>query len=138
MVRLPAGMSRTEERTWVHRMVSRIAEQERIQKLNARSTLETTADRLNQEYFNGRLRLRSIRYVGNQRDRYGSCTPQDGAIRISDRVASWPPWVQEYVVMHELAHLLVPSHSARFWRLVERYPLTERARGFLMAKGWES
>ena len=137
VVRLPAGMSRTEERTWVHRMVSRIAEQERLQRLNARSTLESTADRLNREYFNGRLRLRSIRYVNNQRDRYGSCTPQDGAIRISDRVASWPPWVREYVVMHELAHLLVPSHSARFWRLVERYPLTERARGFLMAKGWE-
>ena len=137
VVRLPAGMSRTEERTWVHRMVSRITEQERVRRLNALSTLESTAARLNSEYFGGRLALRSIRYVGNQRDRYGSCTPQDGAIRISDRVADWPQWVREYVVMHELAHLLVPSHSARFWRLVERYPLTERARGFLIAKGWD-
>jgi predicted metal-dependent hydrolase len=40
-------------------------------------------------------------------------------------------------VMHELAHLEVPSHSPRFWRLVDRYPLAERARGFLIAKGWE-
>jgi predicted metal-dependent hydrolase len=128
VVRLPAGMSQTEERTWVHR---------RIQRLNARRNLEKTADRLNREYFDGRLRWTSIRYVGNQRDRYGSCTPEDGAIRISDRVAGWPSWVREYVVMHELAHLLVGSHSPRFWRLVERYPLLERARGFLIAKGWE-
>jgi predicted metal-dependent hydrolase len=138
VVRLPAGMSRTEERTWVHRMVSRLTEQERIQRLNARRNLERLATRLNDEYFDGRLQWNTIRYVGNQRDRYGSCTPEDGAIRISDRVATWPSWVQEYVVMHELAHLLIPSHSQRFWRLVERYPLIERARGFLIAKGWES
>ncbi len=137
VVRLPAGMSRTEERTWVHRMVSRIAEQERVQRLNARRNLEATAIRLNAEHFDNRLRWNSIRYVGNQRDRYGSCTPEDGAIRISDRVADWPTWVREYVVMHELAHLLIPSHSARFWKLVERYPFTERARGFLIAKGWD-
>lgn len=137
VVRLPAGMSRTEERTWVDRMVTRLTEQERIHRLNARRNLEKTADRLNQEYFDARLRWSSIRYVGNQRDRYGSCTPEDGAIRISDRVADWPVWVREYVVMHELAHLLVPSHSARFWGLVERYPMIERARGFLIAKGWE-
>ena len=137
VVRLPAGMTRTEEKTWVHRMVSRLNEQERVQRLNARRTLESMAARLNREYFDDRLRWTSIRYVGNQRDRYGSCTPSDGAIRISDRVAGWPAWVREYIVMHELAHLLVPSHSARFHKLVERYPLTERARGFLIAKGWE-
>src|ERR671919_184185 len=46
-------------------------------------------------------------------------------------------WVHEYVVMHELAHVEVPSPSRRFWRLVDRYPLAERARGFLIAKGLE-
>jgi hypothetical protein len=130
-------MSRTEERTWVHKMVSRLTEQERLQRLNAKRNLERTAQRLNRDYFDGKLAWNELRYVGNQRDRYGSCTPEDGAIRISDRVAGWPSWVRDYIVMHELAHLLVPSHSARFWRLVERYPLIERARGFLIAKGWE-
>ena len=48
-----------------------------------------------------------------------------------------PAWVRDYVVMHELAHLLVAGHGPRFWELVNRYPLTERARGYLMAVGLE-
>lgn len=137
VVRLPAGLSRAEERQWVDRMVSRLEERARTDRLNARRHLERAARRLNDEHFGGRLRWRSIRYVHNQRDRYGSCTPEDGTIRISHRVAEYPEWVREYVVMHELAHLVQPTHSPRFWRLMDGYPLAERARGFLIAKGWE-
>jgi hypothetical protein len=137
VVRLPAGLSRAEEQRWVHRMVTRLTERDRAERLNARRNLERTAERLNEEYFDGRLRWRSIRFVANQRDRFGSCTPEDGTIRISHRVAEYPSWVREYVVMHELAHLVTRSHSPRFWRKVEQHPLAERARGFLIAKGWE-
>jgi predicted metal-dependent hydrolase len=118
-------------------MVSRMEERRRLERLNASRDLERRAERLNRRHFGGRLRWRSLRYVSNQTDRYGSCTPHDRAIRISHRVAEMPPWVRDYVVMHELAHLLLPDHSPRFWRLVDRYPLAERARGFLIAKGWE-
>ncbi len=118
-------------------MVTRLEERERTERLNARRSLEQAAERLNREFFEGRLRWRSIRYVHNQRDRYGSCTPEDATIRISHRVAEYPTWVREYVVMHELAHLAEPTHSARFWVLVSRFPLAERARGFLTAKGWD-
>ena len=135
VVRLPAGLTAAEERTWVDRMVTRIAERERLARLNARRDLQRAAERLNERYFAGRLRWRSIGYVSNHRDRFASCTPEDRTIRISDRVAEMPSWVRDYVVMHELAHLAVANHSPAFWRLVNCYPLTERARGFLIARG---
>jgi predicted metal-dependent hydrolase len=137
VVRLPVGLSRAEERRWVTQMVTRLEEREHTERLNARRHLARAARRLNEEYFEGRLSWRSIRYVSNQNDRFGSCTPEDGTIRISHRVADYPVWVREYIVLHELAHLEESAHSPRFWRLVDRYPFAERARGFLIAKGWE-
>ena len=73
----------------------------------------------------------SVRWVTNQNGRWGSCTPDDGTIRISHRIQEMPDWVIDYVLLHELSHLVVPSHSARFWDLVNRYPKAERARGYL-------
>lgn len=74
------------------------------------------------------------------RTRWASCTPADGTIRISDRLRDVPAWVLDYVLVHELAHLLVPGHGADFWALVRGYPKMERAIGYLeglsAAAGW--
>ena len=99
--------------------------------------LEKRAQEINRKYFNGRLRWQSVRYVTNQNSRFGSCTPEDRTIRLSHRLASMPVWVRDYVLVHELAHLIEGNHGPRFWKLVNRYPLTERARGYLMAVGLE-
>ncbi len=80
----------------------------------------------------------SIRWVSNQSSRWGSCTPTQGSIRLSDRMAGFPDWVVDYVIIHELAHFVEVGHTEKFWKLVGRYPLTERARGFLIAKAWEA
>ena len=53
---------------------------------------------------------------------------------MSTRLAAWPPWVLDYVLVHELAHLVEFDHSPAFHALVDRYPRAERARGFLIAK----
>ena len=63
--------------------------------------------------------------------RWGSCTPSEGTIRVSDRLRDVPDHVLDYVLLHELAHLLVPGHGPAFWRLLASYPRLERARGFL-------
>ncbi len=78
----------------------------------------------------------SIRWVSNQTHRWGSCTPCDRSIRLSDRLAAFPHWVIDYVIVHELAHLRFADHGVDFWALVDRYPLSERARGFLIAQTW--
>lgn len=92
---------------------------------------------LSRRYFGGRLKPSSVEYVTNQERIHGSCSVRTGRIRLSHRLASMPPWVRDYVLVHELAHLQVPNHSAAFWQLVNRYPLAERARGYLMAAGLE-
>lgn len=99
--------------------------------------LERMARQLNSEYFGGSLTWNSIAYSDRQEKRFGSCTPSLGTIRISSRVRTLPLFVQRYVVVHELAHLLHPDHSPGFWHTVSAYPLTERARGYLMALGME-
>lgn len=95
--------------------------------------LDRRAEHLNRKYFGGLLRWRGIGYSDRQMKRYGSCTIEDGTIRISSRMIDVPQWVEDYVVVHELAHLLEPSHNRRFKELVRRYPLAERAIGYLMA-----
>ena len=137
VVRLPATLTRAEARRWVRTMLDRLEESEHLQRLNEKRELHKRADELHKRYFHGRPKFRSVRYVSNQRDRYGSCTPADGSIRLSHVLAEFPDWVRDYVIVHELAHLRVPDHSSRFWQLVRRYPLAERARGFLIAKGVE-
>lgn len=102
----------------------------------ARDTdLHRRALELSRRYFGGELVPARVRYVTNQDGRYGSCSVRSREIRISHRLATMPLWVRDYVLVHELAHLRVGGHGRAFWRLVERYPLMERARGFLMGVG---
>jgi hypothetical protein len=75
-----------------------------------------------------------VEWSDRQQARWGSCDPGDGVIRVSRRLAAYPVWVLDYVLVHELAHLAVPDHGPRFQALVARYPRAERAVGFLIAK----
>ena len=58
----------------------------------------------------------SIR-LGDPKSRWGSCSP-DGAIAYSWRLILAPPDVLDYVVAHEVAHLIELNHGRKFWRLV--------------------
>lgn len=136
VISVPEKISRAEEQEWVDRMSARMAERRKKDRLNGDGELAAHAHRLADLYVDG-VRPREITWVSNQRSRWGSCTPDEGSIRLSLALADYPAWVRDYVIVHELAHLLVPDHSKRFWDIVERYPLTERARGFLIAKGME-
>jgi hypothetical protein len=132
----PAHISDAELQPIIENLRERILKQEQRRQLDD-ADLAEIAVRLNKTYFDGRLRWQSLIWTANQTTRFGSCTPSLGSIRISHRLAEMPRFVLEYVVMHELAHLLEANHGPRFWKLVNRYPRTERARGYLMAVGLE-
>lgn len=136
MVRAPATMSDAELAPIIEKLQARLVKQVKKVPISD-SDLDKRARTLNNKYFNGRFRWQSIRFVTNQNKRFGSCTPAQGTIRLSHRLAKMPQWVLDYVIVHEMAHLEEANHGSRFWNLVYEYPLTERARGYLMAVGLE-
>lgn len=131
-VLLPAGMSSREEERWVERMRVRLM---RRRVPPSDGDLERRARELSQAHFGGELVPSSVRWSVAQQTRWGSCTPETGTIRLSERLRGFPRWVVDYVLVHEIAHLRYAGHGPRFWSLVNRYPMTERARGYLLAKG---
>jgi hypothetical protein len=130
-VLVPAGLGQEEEARLVATMAARANRKlssagvdliERAKWLAGRYGLPTPS---------------SIEWSDRQLSRWGSCTASEGRIRISNRLASMPEWVLDWVMVHELAHLVEANHGERFKELVGRYELGERAKGYLMAKSEE-
>ena len=127
VVRMPHWMTKAQEAEYVESLRAKLERQH-----NATTTdLTERAAALARRY---RLPApTSIRWVSNQRSRWGSCSPETGDIRITDRIASFPVWVVDAVIVHELAHLVEANHGRRFHELANRYPKQERAHGYLLA-----
>lgn len=130
VVLVPARFSRAEEQQWVARMLDRLAARERRRRPGDEGLL-ARAQGLSAKYLDGAAVPSSVRWVSNQKNRWGSCTPADGSIRLSQRLLGMPSWVLDYVIIHELAHLIVADHGPAFWKLLAAYTKTERARGYL-------
>ncbi|GAB6901447.1 hypothetical protein JCM9957A_45370 [Kineosporia succinea] len=130
VVLIPARFTRSQEQEWVQRMLDRLSAQERRRRPGDEELL-TRAQTLNERHLRGLATPASVTWVQNQNTRWGSCTPADRSIRLSTRLLGMPAWVLDYVLLHELAHLIQPGHGPDFWSLLDTYPRTERARGFL-------
>ena len=103
--------------------------------LDKRDNLTERAQRINERYFGNKLKFNSIEYVTDQNSRFGCCNYQAATIHISHKVGLMPEWVRDYVILHEMVHLIEPNHSRAFWDIISRYKLAERARGYLIAVG---
>jgi hypothetical protein len=136
-VKTPAGISDEDLEKTISRLKKRIINRKLKRDLNAKDDLKEVAERLNRKYFGGRLKIDSIEYSTNQNSRFGCCNFKTGKILISHRLADMPDWVRDYVIVHELAHLIIPNHSRTFQELAAKYSLKERAIGYLMAKGYK-
>ena len=137
VVAIPARFTAAQEHEWVHRMLAKLQRQGEKRAAGGRKrpasddALAAHAAYLSGRYLGGRAVPASVRWVSNQNSRWGSATPTEGSIRLSDKLRPMPQWVIDYVLLHELAHLLVAGHDAAFWKLLEAYPETQRAKAFL-------
>ena len=127
-VSIPDRFSAQEESHWVKVMSERLARKlDTVERdLPVRAAQLARRHRLPEPT--------SIVWSERQTTLWGSCTSTTGAIRISTLVAAYPDWVLDYVIVHELAHLKEANHSPAFWSLVNRYPFSEKAQGYLTAK----
>lgn len=128
-VRIPARYSKADELAAVDTMVRRVESTANLDD----DALAARAARLALRY--ALPAPTEVRWSTRQRQRWGSCSPASGRIRLSAAMVAFPSWVVDYVLVHELAHLVHDDHSPAFHALVDQYPLAERARGYLLAKG---
>src|SRR5690349_3502578 len=108
VVLMPARTTRSVERRLVAEMVELVTRREasRSRIRSGDPALLQRSAELSTRYLDGRAQPQSVRWVSNMRSRWGSCTMTDRTIRLSNRLQSMPDWVIDYVLLHELAHLI--------------------------------
>jgi predicted metal-dependent hydrolase len=130
IVMIPDRFTTAEESEWVATMLERLARSERRRRRTDDQLMSRAAE-LCRDYLHGKVEPTAVRWVDNMTTRWASCTTTTGEIRLSDRLETMPAWVVDYVLLHELAHLIEPSHNKRFWHWVDRFPQAEKAKGYL-------
>ena len=103
----------------------------RARKLKIEAALPAVVERLETE-MGVHASSWSVRHM---KTRWGSCTPATGAIRINSRLADYPPECLEFVVAHELVHLMEPSHNKRFHMLLDVYCPKNGEAALLLRRG---
>jgi predicted metal-dependent hydrolase len=121
VVVVPQRMSKRDRQAYADELAAKLVT-ERAKRRPTDERLTLRASELSARYLDGRAVASAVTWSSRQRHQWGSCSPADRTIRISDRLLDVPPWVLDAVLLHELAHLLHPDHDAAFAELVARYP----------------
>ena len=132
VVSYPPRMSKADAVPIAHEL------RERMERRIARERIDLPARARKLARTYGLPRPKCVEWSDRQLGRWGSCSPSEKSIRLSSRLSDYPDWVIDYVLMHELAHLVHADHSAAFHGVVAQYPKTERAIGYLIAKSYET
>ena len=134
IIRAPEKISDTELVNIIEELVTRL--DSRAQLAQSDAVLQTRAQTLAQQFlpvdvFSTHPHGVHIRWVSNQTTLWGSCTPAKGHIRINNLLQNVPEYVLDVVLLHELTHLIEPSHNARFYQFLNAHPDFVRASAFL-------
>ena len=130
VVQLPAALPGDAADHTIATLVARVSGKARADARGGDVWLARRAVEVGNAWLDG-VTARSVTWSSRMARRWASATPATGAIRVSDRAAGFPDRVLDYLLVHELAHLVVPNHSGAFHELVARYPDTAWATGFL-------
>jgi hypothetical protein len=128
IVAIPARMSKREEERVVAEMVSKLSKDDL--RLTS-SELMSRALELNSLYLDGKATPITVEWSSRMERIWGSCTIEERAIRLSSRLDDAPRYALDFILLHELVHLIVPGHGSDFKALLGVYPELERAEGYL-------
>lgn len=129
-VRIPARLDVHDELEAVADICRRLLRRSR--PAEADRELLRRAKRLDRQYLGGTAVPASARYSTRLSSAFANADLISRTVKISERLRGAPRWVLDYLLLHELVHLVEPLHSARFWRLVDSYRYAERAKGYLI------
>lgn len=107
---LPRGLPAAEQSALIRKLCSRLVGRDFLPEIEKR------VHQLNAEHFGKKVETVRLKYNSSN---WGSCSSKRN-INLSTRLLFAPPAVIDYVIIHELAHLVHPNHSPRFWQLVAR------------------
>ena len=127
-VTVPSWMDATDQAAAIAEMTARFRRKLSTERID----LQQRMRHLQRTY--GLLAADHVRWSDDMLTRWASCTPATSTIRMSTRLAPFPNWVIDAVLIHEMGHLLHAGHGPEFWETVGVYPQMERAIGFLIAK----
>jgi len=111
---------------------------EKKEKQRSDSFLKKRARLLSGQYLKRGLPGYEITWSKRQTKIFGICNKKTRRIKISARLKKAPAWVVDYVVLHELAHLLYSGHGKDFWQAVNQYPKTKLAKAFLKGMSFQA
>lgn len=133
---VPATSSQADVRDYIEKLLPKVQarrarKEATLQQVTSDDFLSGRTAQLRAQYLPECPEPTSVRWISNQKQQWGSATPAQLSIRISDVLQGAPIYALDAVLFHELCHLLEANHSPRFRALEARYPQLEKARAFL-------
>lgn len=135
VISVPARLSNSKVSAVIPELVEKILAKEAKEKLTDDQLHERALELLTRYLPEFNITPASVTWRP-MNERWGSCTTVDRTIRISDRLNGAPEYVVDYLLVHELIHLMIPDHGGRFEELLARFDASERANAYL--EGYEA
>jgi predicted metal-dependent hydrolase len=130
IINIPAHMSKQDEIAAIPEMITMVQRREAIERKTDDQLLQMGMALLEKYLPDFAIQPASINWR-SMSERWGSCTTVDRTIRISDRLIGAPTYVLDYILFHELIHLMISGHDQDFYNYLNRYKDHARAEAFL-------